>query len=472
MVDCQYFDTFLYIVNSRAVCYYQMMNNDTNIVTRFAPSPTGKAHAGSYRTAMYAWLFARNQGGKFILRIEDTDTVRNSKEAEADIYEALAWLGIEYDERYIQSEHNARHQEILQQLINENKAYISKEEAKDGSGVIKDIVRFRNPNKVVLFNDLIRGSITTDTTDLGDFVIARSPTEPLYHLAVVVDDHDEGVTHVIRAEEHIANTPRQILLHEALGWNIPAYAHMPLVLSADKQKLSKRKGALAMTEYAKDGYLPQAVFNAIAMIGWNPAEPGSEQELFSKEEMIARFDFARVQKSGAVFNQEKLDWFNREYIKKLSSEDFWKYALPFLPKWVADESIQLESIEQLVRDRIVKFSDVETFLIEYDYLFHEPIVDQSMLVWKKLKDDADGLEKTKTNLQEVLAILETISEIKWSQESIKLALTAICEREGNGTILWPLRVALSGKEKSPDPFEIATILGKTTTLARIKKAIQ
>lgn len=437
-------------------------------VTRFAPSPTGKAHAGSYRTAMYAWLFARKEGGTFILRIEDTDTARNSEEAKQDIFEALAWLGIDIDKQYIQSQHLVRHQGLLQQLIAEDKAYISREEAKDGSGVMKDIIRFRNPNKVVTFTDAIRGPITIDTTDLGDFVIARTINEPLYHLAVVIDDHDEGVTHVIRAEEHIANTPRQIVLIEALGWEVPHYAHLPLVLGTDKQKLSKRKGALAMTEYAREGYLADAVFNCIAMIGWNPADPGSDQEIFSKEELIKRFDFTRMQKGGAVFNIEKLNWFNREYIKKLSSEDFWDHAMPYVPELYRAEPI-LKKLESILRDRIEKFSDVAAFFAagEFDYFFDEPSFDPSIVVWKGLKENADGVEKTRGYLEHIRTLLEPLSEEQWNVDTIKTALLGYAEQEGKGNVLWPLRVSLSGKEKSPDPFELAAILGKERTLRRI-----
>ncbi|MBP6904972.1 MAG: glutamate--tRNA ligase [Candidatus Pacebacteria bacterium] len=434
------------------------MELSQKVVTRFAPSPTGKAHAGSYRTAMYSWLYARNKGGKFILRIEDTDTARNDKESELDIYEALTWLGLNYDEKYIQSEHVARHKEILETLIASGNAYISREEAKDGSGVMKDIVRFKNPKKIVTFNDQIRGTISTDTTDLEDFVIARNINEPLYHLAVIVDDHDEGVTHVIRAEEHIANTPRQILLIEALGWELPSYAHIPIVLGPDKQKLSKRKGALAMTEYAKQGYLKDAVFNAIAMIGWNPADPGSPQEIFSVDELIERFDFGRVQKSPAIFNIEKLDWFNREYIKKLSHDAFIEHARPFIPPW-ADIDM-LNKVETLLRERIAKFTDVGTFFEENEYLFKEPLVDQKMLVWK-----TDTIENAKMHLGKVKEILEKVDA--WTIDGIKAVLMPYAEAQGKGNVLWPLRVALSGKEKSPDPFELATLLGKEATLKRI-----
>jgi glutamyl-tRNA synthetase len=445
---------------------------DKKVITRFAPSPTGKAHAGSYRTALYAWLYAKKHKGTFILRIEDTDTARNSKEAEKDIYEALQWLGISYDEKYIQSENNARHQEILELLIQKGDAYISEEEAKDGSGVIKKIVRFKNPNKLVTFTDEIRGEISTDTSDLGDFVIARSINEPLYHLAVIVDDHDEEVTHVIRAEEHIANTPRQILLIEALGWEIPHYAHLPIVLGKDKQKLSKRKGALAMTEYSKKGYLPEAVFNCIAMVGWNPADPGSEQEIFSKDEMIERFSFERVQKSSAVFNEEKLDWFNRQYIKNLEHGDFWAHVTPYLKnsRWSFEAHTQTyHSLENILREKITVFADVEKLLAEgeFDYFFKVPQVDTALLVWKTLRGKDGAVEKTKEVLRALSSQLEAIPDEKWNAADIKESIWSFVQETGTGDVLWPFRVALSGKERSPDPFEIAGILGKKETLHRI-----
>ena len=434
------------------------MESSQKVVTRFAPSPTGKAHAGGYRTAMYAWLYARQQGGEFILRIEDTDRARNSDEAREDIFEALKWLGLNHDRMYIQSENLDRHREVLHQFIEQDKAYVSREEAKDGSGVMKDVIRFRNPNKVITFTDLIRGEISIDTTDLGDFVIARNIDDPLYHLAVIIDDHDEGITHVIRAEEHISNTPRQILMIEALGWQIPQYAHLPLVLTDDKKKLSKRKGALAMTDYANLGYLPEAVFNCITMLGWNPADPGSEQEIFSIPELIERFDFNRMQKSGAVFKQEKLDWFNREYIKKLSHDAFIEHAGPFIPPW-ADIGM-LTKVEALLRERIAKFADVGEFFEDNMYLFKDPAVDQTLLVWK-----TDTLENAKMHLGKVKEILEKVDA--WTIDGIKAVLMPYAEAEGKGNVLWPLRVALSGKEKSPDPFELATLLGKETTLKRI-----
>jgi glutamyl-tRNA synthetase len=421
-------------------------------------------HAGSYRTAFFAYLFAKRHGGKFILRIEDTDKERSKEEYTQEITKVFEKIGISYDEKYIQSEHVGRHKELLQKLISEDKAYVSKEESKDGSGIIKDIIRFRNPGKVVTFVDLIRGSISTDTTDLGDFVIAKNINEPLFHLAVVVDDFDECVTHVIRAEEHIANTPRQILIYEALGFDIPQYAHLPLVLAPDKTKMSKRKGAIPVVDYLSMGYLPNALLNAICMCGWNP---GTEQEIFSKAELEQIFDLDKVQKAGAVFGEDKLNWFNREYIKKLSSEEFEEYIKSWLPNGL-DQSI-LKKIEHLIRDRIEKFSDIKTLFEngEFDYFFSDPNVDEKTLIVKELRTSVDGLEKTKAHLKNISLLLEKVSETDWSYENIKAEVWDYADKEGKGLVLWPMRYALSGKEKSPDPFELAFILGKEESIKRL-----
>lgn len=434
------------------------------VVTRFAPSPTGNLHSGSYRTAIFCYLYARKNNGEFVLRVEDTDKERSTKEYENNILESLEWLGLDYNRFYRQSEHMARHREVLKQLIAEDKAYISKEEAKDGSGVIKEIVRFRNPNIEVLFHDEVKGVVRMNTTDLGDFVIAKNINEPLYNFAVVVDDFDEGVTHVIRGEDHVSNTPRQILIQRAIGAPEVVYAHLPLVLGLDKQKLSKRKGALAMTEYRDLGYLPEALLNTVAMVGWNP---GTEQELFTKQELIEAFDLTKVQKSPAAFNPEKLDWFNREYIKKLSSEEFWKHTASWLPRNVVDTEANaevLKKIEHLIRDRIAKFSDVKTLFDEgeFEYFFKEPVINPEILTWKD-----DSLQNAKKHLKAILDRLAPLGEDVWNYMRIKEAIMPYAEAEGKGNVLWPFRVALSGREKSPDPFELASILGKEKTIQRI-----
>ena len=272
------------------------------VVTRIAPSPTGYLHFGLARTALFSYLFARKHGGTYILRIEDTDTARNKPEYEQDISEQLAWLGLTADATYRQSEAMPRHKQCLAKLIEEDKAYVSKETAKDGSGKEVEVVRLRNPGETVTFTDLIRGEIQFDTTELKDFVIARSITDTLFHLAVVIDDADEGVTHVIRGEDHISNTPRQILIQRALGFPEPHYAHLPLILMPDKSKMSKRKHETAVRTFREMGILPNALINYVALLGWNP---GTDQELFTLEELVNIFDTSQVQKSGAVFDMEK-----------------------------------------------------------------------------------------------------------------------------------------------------------------------
>ncbi|MDQ3245088.1 MAG: glutamate--tRNA ligase, partial [bacterium] len=327
------------------------MEENNTIITRFAPSPTGFLHLGTYRTAIFAYLFAKKNNGKFILRIEDTDKERNKQEYEDAILESLKWLNMPYDEFYRQSEHVETHKKYLEKMIMDDNAYISKEEAKDGSGVIKEIVRFKNPNIDVTFTDMIKGTVTMHTKDLGDFVLAKNLNEPLFHLAVVVDDFEEGVTHVIRGEDHTSNTPRQILIQRAIGAPTPIYAHLPLVLGPDKLKLSKRRGALAISEYKKMGYLPDAILNGTSFVGWNP---GTSKEIFTHDELIEYFDLSRVQKSPAVFNEVKLDWFNKEHMKLLPIEEVEQNILENLP-----ESMQNKKLVPIIFDRISKWSDVK-----------------------------------------------------------------------------------------------------------------
>ena len=272
------------------------------VVSRFAPSPTGYLHAGNYRTAVFAYLFAKHSGGKFIVRIEDTDAARSKPEYEASIFETLMWLQLSPDETYRQSEHRPRHRELLEKLVKGDTAYLSKE-VPQAPGDREEVIRFRNPGGTVTFMDVIHGEITTNVTDLGDFIIARSLDEPVFHFAVVVDDADEGVNHVIRGGDHISNTARQMLIQRALGLPLPLYAHLPLIFGDTHKKLSKRSGAKPLSEYRDRGVLPEAMLNYIAFLGWNP---GDEREYLSREELIQAFDLQRVQKGSAIFYEVKL----------------------------------------------------------------------------------------------------------------------------------------------------------------------
>ena len=437
------------------------------VVTRFAPSPTGLFHAGTYRTAVFAYLFARHHEGTFILRIEDTDRIRSKKVYEDNILETMSWLGLSYDYLHRQSEWVKEHESIIKNLVNRNQAYVSPEKGEDG--VTRELVRFRNQNKVVTFTDAIRGPITMNTTALGDFVIAKSFTEPLFHLTVVADDALTGVNHVIRGDDHISNTPRQILIYEALGATIPTYAHLPLVLAPDRSKLSKRKGARAVSEYRDLGFLPEALLNYIASLGWNT---GGVEEIFSKEELVERFSLDQVQKSGAIFDEVKLRWFNREHLKKISSDRFIAEGLPFLSKrmqGILKESGQTEVILSLLRERIETYDDIRALEEsgELEYLVEAPIYEAEKLKWKQDPD----LAVTKTHLEATLGAVSKIPEGTWTKESVREAVWSYAEAAGKGSVLWPFRFALTGKDKSPDPFEVAGILGKDETIRRIHTAI-
>lgn len=435
----------------------------SNVVTRFAPSPTGLLHAGNYRTAVFAYLFAKQQGGKFVVRIEDTDKERSKKEYEENILESLQWLGLEYDLLFRQSENAKRHEELLTKLIAEDKAYVSKEE----EGERSEVIRFKNPGRSVTFKDVVRGEITFDTTELGDFVIARSLTEPVFHFAVVVDDADEGVTHVIRGEDHISNTPRQILIAEALGMSVPTYVHLPLVLGSDRSKLSKREGAKALTSYRDMGYLPEAMINYLALLGWHPQD---EHEVFTLEELGRVFSLERTQKSAGIFDEEKLRWFNREHIKRLSDvefatrlEEFMKLMNEELPPYTAQ-------VVPLLKERSETLMQAMDALEagEFDFLnpgFEAPSAELLLKGAKVHKEAAVA------HFNELERLLEGIPDEGFTPEAVKGAVFPYATEAGRAGVLWPMRVALSGKEKSPDPFTLAGLLGKEETLKRLQNAL-
>jgi glutamyl-tRNA synthetase len=421
--------------------------NKKSVITRFPPSPTGFLHIGRARTALFNYLFARQNNGKLIFRLEDTDKARSKPEFEQNFYDCLNWLGIKWDnERVVkQSEKTEVYQKYVHKMVEEKTAYLSKEE--NGN----EVVRFKNPNKKVTFTDLIRGDITFDTTELEDFIIARNINEPLYHLTAVVDDFEGGITHIIRGDDGISNTPRQILIQEAIGAPKPIYAHLPLILAADRSKLSGRHGAVSVTEYKEQGYLPEALINYLALLGWNP---GTEQEIFSMDELIKAFDLTKVNKAGAVFNPEKLKWFNKQYISKMSLDEFKKVAAPFANNVP-------EKIWPLLKERTTLLSELKD-LSEFDFLSKKPEFAKEKLNWKEKPANKNLLEETKK-------IIETVSD--FTKENIKTALWPLAEKEGRGEVLWPLRIALSGKDKSPDPFILCELLGKEESISRINYAI-
>lgn len=417
------------------------------VVTRFAPSPTGLLHAGNYRTAIFAYLFAKKNGGKFIVRIEDTDQARSKKEYEENILETLAWLDLRHDELYHQSAHRERHKTMLGKLIEQDRAYVAEE----------GVIRFRNPNVAITFEDAVRGPITFDTTELHDFVLARSMESPVFHFAVVVDDADEGVSHVVRGEDHISNTPRQILIAQALGLPSPVYAHVPLVLAQDRTKLSKRSGAKPLLQYRDEGYLPQAVINYLALLGWHPE---GEREIFELAELVDAFDIARIQKGAAMFDETKLKWFNHEHLKKLSQEEYAACVKEFSGKEVDKKLIPL------LKERAETLADARAMLGgELDFM--GPLSYEPDLLTKGAKADGQTVQK---HLDASSKLLQVLAPEDFISQKIKDAVFPYATKEGRGAVLWPLRVALSGKEKSPDPFSLAEVLGKEETLRRIAAA--
>jgi glutamyl-tRNA synthetase len=448
-----------------------MTGTPTQVVTRIAPSPTGLFHIGTARTALFNYLYAKKYGGKFLVRIEDTDTVRSKPEYEEDILQGLAWLGTSHDGAIVRQSDRAQegvYTALLERLIASDKAYVSSEPAKDDPSKTVEVVRLRNPGRVLTFRDEVRGDISFDTTELKDFVIARSRTDPLYHFAVVVDDAESGVTHVIRGEDHISNTPRQILIQEALGYPRPIYAHLPLILAPDRSKMSKRKGATSMVEYRAQGFLPQAIVNYLALLGWNP---GTEQEVFTIDELIQLFSLEGIQKGGAVFDIEKLKWLNRQHRAKIPAQEQHALFLSHL-----DEHPNLCAVlarcPLALDDVLERFTTSGEFLDavragEFDFYHTRPQVTRAQLVFKK-----DPLpEHLQERLVRVRDLLDTVDEGHFTALKVKTIVWDYAEQEGRGNVLWPLRYALSGRDKSPDPFLIAEALGKDETITRLDTAI-
>jgi glutamyl-tRNA synthetase len=440
-----------------------------SVRVRIAPSPTGYFHIGTARTALFNYLFAKKMGGTFVLRIEDTDKERSTKEFEEDIYAQMKWLGLSYDEKYIQSEHIEKHKELLKKLVAEDAAYMSQEPRKDDPSTIVEVVRLRNPGRVITFRDEIRGDISFDTTELKDFVIARSIDDPLYHFAVVADDGEAQITHVIRGEDHISNTPRQILIQEALGFPRPIYAHLPLILAPDRTKMSKRKHQTSMRDFATRGYLPEAMVNFMALLGWS--EGAGDKEIYSTEELQSAFTLEAVHKSGAVFNEEKLRWFNREYLLGMPEMEFKKQALSRMKESLTDrvsyDESMADKVVPIVKERIHLWSDINAFAEagEFDYYFQAPALDPA-----KILDKKSSAAEAKEHISFAISALEALPEADFGANSAKSALWDYATERGRGAVLWPIRYTLSGREKSPDPFVLCGLLGKKEVLHRLHQA--
>ncbi len=445
-----------------------MNKNQKKTAVRFPPSPTGELHIGNIRTILFNYLFAKHNKGDIYMRFEDTDRERSKKEYEQIALDTLNALGLKYDYGpYRQSERGQLYIEALDTLIENGKVYEA-EDSKDDSG--DKVIRFKNPNKIVTFDDIVRGEIKIDTTDFGDFIIARSKTKPLYHLTVVVDDIDMNITHIIRGEDHITSTPRQILLIEALGGSRPAYAHLPMIIGEDKKKLSKRHGAVTYQKFAELGYLPEAIINYLALLGWNAKD---NREYYTIDELIKAFSLENVTKAPAMFSYEKLDSINKYYISLMLDNDIEKEILSNLTKSVSDfiikspnKKIKNKIIHSIIKERINKWSEVPD-ICNSDLSWLEPTtLKTDKIIWKK-----SNKKDTKLHLKNTIDLLNSLEEKNWTEVNIKAIIWPYADKNGRGDVLWPMRYSLTGNEQSPDPFSVAFILGKQETLSRLQHAI-
>ena len=481
------------------------MKDTCQVRTRIAPSPTGYMHIGNLRTALYSFLVAKNAGGRFIVRIEDTDLKRYVEGATEAIFRALKWVSISHDEGpdiggphgpYIQSQRLGLYQKYAKELIDKGLAYycfcdektleemrakqIARKQApkydrrctKLSEAEIKEklaaglphVIRMKIPgNRVIEFNDLVRGKVSFNTNETDDQILLKSDGYPTYHLAVVVDDHLMEISHVTRTEEWLPSTPKHILLYEYFGWEPPEFAHLPLLLNPDKSKMSKRAGDVAVDDYIKKGYLPQAMVNYLAFLGWNP---GTDKEIYSMDELIKDFSLEKIHKAGAVFNIEKLNWYNSYYIRQLKDNALYEKCEPFLPKdkkgFGKEQIIKMLNLE---KERSVTLSEIGENI---KFFFEPPEYDKTLLKWKQMQD-----EEIKNSLRLAKETILTIPDKNFNLKAISdVLINEASKFKNKGELLWPLRVALSGQKNSPPPFDIIEILGKEEGERRINEAIK
>ena len=476
---------------------------------RFAPSPTGYLHIGGARTALFNWLFARRHGGTFVLRIEDTDAERSSWDMVQGIVDGLRWLGLDWDEGpdiggphepYFQSQRLERYRALAQQLVTDGHAYYcycTQEEIQQkraaaeaaGGGWIYDrtccalrpdqvaereraglprAIRFRVPQGTTAFDDLVHGPISFANENIEDFVVLRSDRQPTYHLSVVADDFDMAITHVVRGDDHISNTPKQVLLYQAVGSTPPKFAHVPLIMGPDKKRLSKRHGATSVMEYPRLGYLPEAMVNFLALLGWSP---GSDQELFSRDQLVEAFTLEGISGGNAVFNPEKLDWFNQQHIMRLETEELARRLEPLMKEaglWRAEYAAELRPwlmrVLDLFKPRAKKLGQ---FLDDGRIFFDDAIEYDRAAVEKHLR--SPGMPGHLAALREVLLSIEP-----YEAGSLEASLRALADRRGikPAALIHATRVAVTGRTISPGLFDVLALLGRERTDRRMMRALE
>ena len=480
------------------------LKKEKEMRVRFAPSPTGPLHIGSARTVLFNWLLARQNNGKFILRVDDTDIERSRPEYEKDIIEGLKWLGFNWDEGpdiggdygpYRQSERREIYEKYLEKLLNEDKAYYcfcSLEELEEDRKAMfsqglapkysgkcrhlspkealskvkkgdKAVIRFKMPAVKLEFHDLIRGKIKFDAELFGDIAIAKDLKSPLFNFAGAIDDWEMKITHIIRGEDHLSNTPKQILIQQALGFKTPKYAHLPLILAPDRSKISKRSLETSISDYRQQGYLSETIVNFLALLGWR-SENNPNKEIFSIKELIEEFDIKKIQKAGAIFNLEKLEWLNAQYTKILPIKELIKKMEKFVPPdWFNNPDLIIKTVK-IEKERIKKLSDFNELA---GFFFKLPEYDLNLLKWQEMSND-----QVLNNLKLLADEIDKIPEKDFNEEKIETVLMPFADIWGRGELFWPLRAALSGKQFSPGPFEIMEVLGKRETLNRLETAIK
>jgi len=428
------------------------------IRVRFAPSPTGNLHIGGARTALFNWLYAQAKKGKFILRIEDTDKLRSKKEYLDEILDSLQWLGFSWDEIYYQSQRFSLYQQYAQKLLKEDKAYIDKSKGKEA--IIFKVL----PQKIKIY-DLIHGEIEFDTQQIKDQVLIKSDGTPTYNFACVVDDATLGITHVIRGDDHISNTPKQVLLYQALGFPLPEFAHLPLILGMQGGRLSKRTGATAISEYRKMGYLAKALVNYLLLLSWSV---GENREIIELDEAIKIFDIKDVNKTAATFNLEKLKWINNQYLKKEDPQKLSEIIIPLLieKKYINPNNFDRNYLVSLVKLFQGRLSTLNDFLDWADFFFIEEIKISPELEEKFL------LKNLKNEFKLFIKRLEALENFK--PETIEETFRSLVKELNieSRTLIHPLRVVLTGKTIGPGLFELIYYLGKNRTIKRLKRWIK
>lgn len=451
--------------------------------SRFAPSPTGYLHIGSARTALFAWAYAKKQQGNFILRIEDTDRERSTQASVDAILEGMEWLGLDYDEGpFYQTQCFERYKEVIQQLLDKDKAYycecskerldtlretlMAKGEKAMYDSCCRDkklsagVVRFKNPvDGTVVFEDAVKGKISIANKEIDDLIIARTDGTPTYNLTVVVDDYDMKISHVIRGDDHINNTPRQINLYQALNWKIPKFAHLPMILGGDGMRLSKRHGAVSVMAYRDAGFLPEALLNYLVRLGWSHGD----QEVFSLDEIVSLFDLKDINKAPASFNEEKLLWFNQNYIKNATVQHLIKHLEWHLNKQALDINngpelaLVVGALQQRSKTLAEMSEGLKMFYQDFDN-FDKKLAD------KQFKDTTP-----------LIVLLAKLTELDtWKADEIKVCIKQVCDELdiGFAKVGQPFRLALSGNGNAGNIDLVAELIGKPTTLKRLERAVQ